>query len=337
MTTTNNNPYNAAIKRCQEQLANNQNLLKDPSFADPKMQELVQEDIFKLEAELKSLESASTTLLEEQAHQDNQNDTGHNVDQSNAIVEIRAGTGGDEAKIWASEIMRMYQKFCFNHQLKIELIDDLVFKVKGKTELPVFQLIKEKDAEKLLETKEEQELSAFALLRYEAGVHRVQRVPVTEAQGRLHTSTASVAVLPEIHAKVIEIRDEDLEWQFMRASGAGGQSVNKTSSAVRLTHNPSGIVVVARSERKQVQNRQIALEILRAKLWEIEEEKKLVAIDAARESIGRNKRAEKIKTYNYPQNRVTDHRIKQSWYNLNEILEGELDELIAGFRAYLNK
>jgi len=336
MTST-NNPYSAAIERCQEQIANNHKLLEDPSFADPNLQELVREEIAKLEKELKSLESASTTLIEDQAHQDSQDSAVHNVEQSNAIVEIRAGAGGDEAKIWANELMRMYQRFCANYQLKIELIDELVFKVKGKTELPVFQLIEEKAGDKLLETEEKQTLSAFALLRYEAGVHRVQRVPVTESQGRLHTSTASVVVLPEIHAKVINIKDEDLNWQFMRASGAGGQSVNKTSSAVRLTHNPSGIVVVARSERKQVQNRQIALEILRAKLWEIEEEKKLAAIDTARESIGRSMRAEKIKTYNFPQNRVTDHRIKQSWHNLSEILEGDLVELIAGFRAYLNK
>ena len=335
--TQNNNPYAAAIKRCQEELSANRKLLKDPNFAKAKMQELVQEEIKQLETELKSLEAAAEELLEEQNAHEKQNTSGQNTQHSNAIIEIRAGTGGDEAKIWAAELMRMYQKFCLNHQLKIELIDDLVFKVKGKTELAVFQLIKEKNEEKLLETEEKQELNAFALLRYEAGVHRVQRVPVTETQGRLHTSTASVAVLPEIHAKVIEIRDEDLELQFMRASGAGGQSVNKTSSAVRLTHIPSGIVVVARSERKQVQNRQIALELLRAKLWEIEEEKKQAALGVARESIGRNMRAEKIKTYNFPQNRVTDHRIKQSWHNLSEVLEGNLDELIAGFRAYLTE
>ena len=158
---------------------------------------------------------------------------------------------------------------------------------------------------------------------------------MTESQGRIHTSTASVAVLPEIHPKAIELKDEDLDWQFMRSSGAGGQSVNKTSSAVRLTHQPSGIVVVARSERKQLQNRQIALELLRAKLWEIEEEKRQQLLGNARENIGRNMRAEKIKTYNFPQNRVTDHRIKQSWFNLSEILDGELVTPLAQFRAFL--
>jgi peptide chain release factor 1 len=329
------NPYSAAIERCKEQLKNNQNLLTDPNFADPKMQKLVQEEISQLETELKTLESAATALQEDQEPQ--ANDSTQEIQKSNAIIEIRAGAGGDEAKIWASELMRMYQKFCFNHNLKIELVDDLVFKVKGNAQLPVFQLVKEDKTEELLATEKTEQLSAFNLLRFEAGVHRVQRVPSTESQGRLHTSTASVAVLPEIHAKAIEIRDEDLELQFMRASGAGGQSVNKTSSAVRLTHIPSGIVVVARSERKQVQNRQIALELLRAKLWEIEEEKKEAALGSARESIGRSMRAEKIKTYNFPQNRVTDHRIKQSWHNLTEILDGKLETVIAGFRAYLKQ
>lgn len=334
--TKNNNPYNAAIEQCQQQLNNSQNLLNDPSFSDPAMQELVQEEIAQIKKELRSLEAAAMALTEEHNNQDSENHA-VTVEQSNAIIEIRAGAGGNEAKIWASEMMRMYQNFCLNHQLKIELIDDLVFKVKGKTTLPVYELIKEEDEEKLNKTEKEEELGAFTILRYEAGVHRVQRVPVTEAQGRLHTSTASMAVLPEIHAKAIEIRDEDLELQFMRASGAGGQSVNKTSSAVRLTHIPSGIVVVARSERKQVQNRQIAMELLRAKLWEIEEEKKQAALGSARESIGRSMRAEKIKTYNYPQNRLTDHRIKQSWHNLSEILDGNLDEVIAQFRAHLLK
>lgn len=334
--TENNNPYQAAIAEYQEKLQKNQSLLADPSFADSAMQALVLEEIEQIKKELTSLEQAAAALAEDRSNQEGA-DLTTNVAQSNAIVEIRAGAGGEEAKIWAHELMRMYQRFCLDHHLQIELIDDLVFKVKGKTELPVFQIIDNEGVEELLKTDQVEELGAFAVLRYEAGVHRVQRVPVTEAQGRLHTSTASVAVLPEIHARTIEIRDEDLELQFMRASGAGGQSVNKTSSAVRLTHIPSGIVVVARSERKQTQNRQIALEILRAKLWEIEEEKRQAAVGAARKNIGRNMRAEKIKTYNFPQNRLSDHRIKQSWHNLSEILEGKLDEVIAQFRAYLTR
>jgi peptide chain release factor 1 len=182
---------------------------------------------------------------------------------------------------------------------------------------------------KVIETEATERLSPFELFRYESGVHRVQRIPTTESQGRIHTSTASVAVLPEVHAQAIEIRDEDLEWSFMRAGGAGGQSVNKTSSAVRLVHKPSGIVTNARQERKQFQNRQIALELLRAELWQIEEDKKAAELGEARSNIGRNMRAEKIKTYNYPQNRVTDHRIHQSWHDLENILDGGLDKVIS--------
>jgi len=191
------------------------------------------------------------------------------------------------------------------------------------------------DNVKIIETGETELLSAYKLFRYDSGVHRVQRVPSTEAAGRIHTSTASVAVLPEVTAAAVEIKEEDLEWSFMRAGGAGGQSVNKTSSAVRLVHKPSGLVVNARTERKQAQNRQIALELLRAQLWQIEEDKKMAEIDEARSNIGRNMRAEKIKTYNYPQSRVTDHRIHQSWYNLEGILEGDLDELIASTKSLI--
>ena len=160
-------------------------------------------------------------------------------------------------------------------------------------------------------------------------------MPATEAQGRIHTSTASVAVLPEIAQNAVEIRDEDLEWQFMRSGGAGGQSVNKTSSAVRLTHRPSGIVVTSSRERKQAQNRQIALELLRAQLWEIEEEKKMAQQGQARSAIGRAMRAEKIRTYNYPQNRVTDHRIAVSWHNLDTIIDGDLEKVLLEVRQKL--
>lgn len=328
------NPYQAQIEQTQTELAENEALLNDPSFADPAMQTLATEEIARLKQELASLEAAASDFSEAG---EVTTDPAELTKTANAIIEVRGGAGGDEAKIWAGELMRMYIRFCDNHGLKIELIDDLVFKVKGKTELPVYQLESNDQEETVIATTMTESIAAFDLLRYESGVHRVQRVPVTEAQGRIHTSTASVAVLPEIHAKAIEIREEDLDLQFMRASGAGGQSVNKTSSAVRLTHKPSGIVVVARSERKQLQNRQIALELLRAKLWEIEEDKRQAALGAARENIGRNMRAEKIKTYNFPQNRVTDHRIKRSWFNLEGILSGDLEQSIGEFRAYLKK
>lgn len=232
-------------------------------------------------------------------------------------MEVRSGAGGDEAKIWGNDLIRMYIRFIEMHRLKVVYIDDMVIKVSGKTtDFPELH----KDGKNYI--------TAYELFRYESGVHRVQRVPATEAQGRIHTSTASIAVLPEIHSKEIEIRDEDLDWQFMRSSGAGGQSVNKTSSAARLIHKPTGIAVVSRQEKKQEQNRKIALDLLRAQLWEIEEEKKQKELGLARSAIGRAQRAEKIRTYNFPQNRITDHRTKQSWYDLPNIMEGYMDKLM---------
>lgn len=318
------NPYQAQIDQLQAQIEENKALLNDPEMKD-----LAEEEIKRLETEKKALDTAAANF------QSSQEKSAENpAENANAIIEIRAGAGGDEAKIWATDLLRMYQRYAENKKLKIELIDDLVFKIKGKVGLPVMTL---DENEKVIETEETEMLSPFELFKYESGVHRVQRIPTTESQGRIHTSTASVAVLPEIHSQAIEIKEEDLEWSFMRAGGAGGQSVNKTSSAVRLVHKPTGIVTNARQERKQFQNRQIALELLRAELWQIEEEKKAAEMGEARSNIGRNMRAEKIKTYNYPQNRVTDHRIHQSWHDLENILDGGLDKVIALSRNLIEK
>jgi peptide chain release factor 1 len=273
---------------------------------DPELADLAQFEISKLNEQIAILESAAQSITN--------NDQSHGFDSElkpiNCIIEFRPGTGGDEAKIWASELLRMYSRYSELKNLKLEIIDDLVIKIKGKAKL------------------NSELITAYELLQYESGVHRVQRVPATESQGRIHTSTASVAVLPEVHQNAVEIKKEDLEWQFMRAGGAGGQNVNKVNSAVRLTHVPTGISVQARQEKKQEQNRQIALELLRSQLWEIEEEKKLAQLGDARSVIGQNKRAEKIRTFNFPQNRVTDHRINESWYNLESIVEGDLDKII---------
>jgi peptide chain release factor 1 len=163
-------------------------------------------------------------------------------------------------------------------------------------------------------------------------VHRVQRVPATEAQGRIHTSTASIAVIPEVKKTAVEIKDTDLEWSFMRAGGAGGQNVNKVNSAVRLIHLPTGIAVSSRQERSQAQNREVALDMLRGQLWEIQEEARLKAEGNARSMIGRAQRAEKIRTYNFPQNRVTDHRINKSWYSLETMIEGDLKNMFLEVR-----
>lgn len=319
------NPYQAAIDNLNKAIDDNQILLQDEEMKD-----LAQEEIERLLEEKKALEIAAEEFINSQNKDENDGDQ---VAQSaSAIIEIRGGAGGDEAKIWANDLLRMYTRYAENKGLKIELIDELVFKVKGKVELPIVEI--DEDG-KINKTGNIEIVPAYKLFRYESGVHRVQRVPVTEAAGRIHTSTASVAVLPEVTANAIEIKEEDLEWSFMRAGGAGGQSVNKTNSAVRLVHKPSGLVINSRTERKQAQNRQIALELLRAQLWQIEEDKKQAALGDARSNIGRNMRAEKIKTYNYPQSRVTDHRIHQSWHNLESILEGDLDELIASTKSLI--
>lgn len=319
------NPYQIQIDQLDQAIAENRELL-----ADEEMKILAEEEIARLLEEKKALELAAADFAAGQNKDGDDSD--ELTENANAIIEIRGGAGGDEAKIWANDLMRMYTRYAERKNLKVEIIDDLVFKVKGRVELPIVEIDEE---DKVNETGETELVSAYKLFRYESGVHRVQRIPVTEAAGRIHTSTASVAVLPEVKANAIEIRDEDLEWSFMRAGGAGGQSVNKTNSAVRLVHKPSGIVVNARQERKQAQNRQIALELLRAQLWQIEEEKKQEKIGAARSNIGRNMRAEKIKTYNYPQSRVTDHRIHHSWHNLEAILEGDLDQLIASTKSLI--
>lgn len=218
------------------------------------------------------------------------------------ILESRPGVGGDEAQIWANDLLRMYSRYSLSKGWKVTPIDEGVIKISG--------------------------LEAFDFLKNEAGVHRVQRIPTTERRGRVHTSTATLAVLPEIKENQIQINPNEIEWQFYRASSHGGQNVQKVSTAVRLYHKPTGIVVSAQSERFQEQNRVNALSILRAKLWEKEELKKETTISGYRSAIGRGLRCEKIRTYNFPQNRLTDHRINKSWHNLERIMEGNLEKVL---------
>jgi peptide chain release factor 1 len=320
----NNNPYQAQIDQISTKIQESQKILSDPDLGD-----LAQQEIEKLQQQLETLKKAAADYqesLEEQEEAQKKPTV-----KSNAILELRAGAGGDEAKIWANDLLRMYTRYCENKNLKIEFVDDLVIKISHNTKLKLTFTDPQTNQEQTLEKT----FYAYELLKHEAGVHRVQRVPTTETQGRIHTSTASVAILPEIKSHEIKIRDEDLHWEFMRSSGAGGQSVNKTSSAVRLIHEPSGIVVRVSQERKQLQNRAIALELLRSQLWTIEEEKRVNKIENARLAIGKSMRAEKIRTYNFPQNRVTDHRINESWHQLDSILEGELDPIIATIKQKL--
>ena len=221
------------------------------------------------------------------------------------IMEIRGAAGGDEAKIWAEDLLRMYLRFAEKQGWKTQIISKGIIRISG--------------------------LNVYSSLKNETGVHRVQRIPTTEKRGRIHTSTATVVCLPEIPENELKINPQDLNWQFYRASSHGGQNVQKVSTAVRLTHRSSGIVVTCEQERFQEQNRQLALELLRAKLWEQKELKKEGTIAGYRSAIGRGMRAEKIRTYNFPQNRVTDHRLGQSWHNLEAIVDGDLSKILTSF------
>jgi peptide chain release factor 1 len=236
-------------------------------------------------------------------------------DDRNVIVEIRAGAGGEEAALFAAELFRMYTRYAELHNWKSELLSanetgiggykEVIFMVRGK--------------------------GAYSRLKYESGVHRVQRVPITESSGRIHTSTASVAVLPEVDDVEIDIPEKDIEMEVYRSAGAGGQNVQKNSTAVRLRHLPTGLVVQCQDERSQLQNRLRAMSILRARLYDIEQHKRDQEItDERRSQIGSADRSEKIRTYNFPQSRLTDHRIDQSYFGfkMQAILNGELDEII---------
>jgi peptide chain release factor 1 len=234
-------------------------------------------------------------------------------DDKSVIIEIRAGAGGDEAALFAADLFRMYTRFAERERWKTELISSNETGIGGYKEV-IFRV---------------DGVGAFSSLKYESGVHRVQRVPETEASGRIHTSTATVAVLPEAGEVDVEIRPEDLKIDTYRASGAGGQHVNMTDSAVRITHLPTGIVVTCQDERSQIKNRAKAMQFLRTKLYDAELQRQNAAMAAERKGqVGTGDRSERIRTYNYPQNRLTDHRINLTLYKLDQILDGDIYELI---------
>lgn len=290
------------IKHIEEQIIETRVLLQE-NAKDDSLTLLIKEELVKLEEEKKAILQALAPARNEEVEKPDE------FKKRNVILEVRAGVGGDEAKIWAGDLLRMYKKFAEIKKWKVEDIDENIIKIIGN--------------------------EAYKLLKYEGGVHRVQRVPETESSGRIHTSTASVAVMPELTDIDFKIDESEIEFEAFRAGGKGGQNVNKVSTAVRLKHLPTGIVVTCQTERYQNQNRRYAMEMLRAKLWEIAEEKRNQEVAQTRKiQIGRGMRNEKIRTYNYLQDRVTDHRIQTSFHNLPKILNGYLDEIVNKLFSY---
>ena len=293
------------IERLGAELVQAREVLADK---DPEMSQLARTDVERLRPEIDRLETQLAELLT----------PADPFDDRDAIVEIRAGTGGDEAALFAAELFRMYTRFCERRGWKVEILDfspgtlggvkEAIFAVRGP--------------------------KAYGTLRYESGVHRVQRVPETEAQGRIHTSAATVAVLPEAEDVDIKIDDKDLRIDVFRSGGPGGQSVNTTDSAVRITHVPTGLEVKCQDQKSQLQNKIKALEILRSRLLDrMVAEQEAARARERRAQVGTGDRSQKIRTYNFPQNRVTDHRIHYSAHDLSEVMNGKLDDLITALKT----
>ena len=273
------------------------------SESDEELRALAETELQELDPLIEKLEGDLRSMLLPKDPRDNKN----------VIMEIRAGTGGDEAALFAADLFRMYVRYAERQNWEYEILSQNEIGIGGYKEI-IFQ-IKGK--------------GAYSKLKFESGVHRVQRVPATEAQGRIHTSTVTVAVLAEVEDVDVDIPDSDIRIDIYRSAGAGGQNVQKNSTAIRITHLPTGMVVACQDERSQLQNRLRAMSILRARLYEIEEEKRQAELEEARRSqVGTGERSEKIRTYNYPQSRVTDHRINVSNFNLPAVMEGDLDKFI---------
>ena len=289
------------LKKCLNDLTEAEEMLKTEK--DKEMIGLLEQEIEENKTKKEKLEEEIKILLLPKDENDDKN----------VIVEIRAGAGGDEAALFASELMRMYMMYAEHHRWNVEILDQNEIELGGIKEA-TFQITGN---------------GAYSKLKFESGVHRVQRVPETESQGRVHTSTATVAVLPELEEVEFEILDKDLRIDTYRSSGAGGQHINKTDSAIRMTHLPTGIVVTCQDERSQIKNREKAMMILRSKLYDYYQgQKNKEYADTRKSQVGTGDRSERIRTYNFPQGRITDHRINYTAYNLLDFMNGELDALI---------
>jgi len=291
------------LKEVKQRIAEAQTLLNKEK--DSELLVLANEEIKVLETKFPKLEKELTTYLKQMNGEEEINEV---------IIEIRAGAGGDEAGLFAANLFNMYSKYAQNQGWQTKTLNsnktdiggykEIIFSVKGK--------------------------NSFSKLRNEAGVHRVQRIPETEKSGRIHTSTASVAILPKTKKSEIEIKPDDLQVDTFKSSGPGGQNVNKRETAIRITHLPTGIVVASQNERNQAQNKENALSIIKARVAEVQEQRQAEKIGSKRkDQVGQAMRAEKIRTYNFPQDRLTDHRIKKTWHNLDQVMAGELDEVIS--------
>ncbi len=298
------------IKQIEDQIKENKNLLETTS--DSEMKKLIDAELKILETQKQGLKDAIENLEMQKEARKEEEESGAQIIPNEAILEIRAGTGGDEAALFAHDLYRMYVRYAQNKGWKVKKtffsenitggIKTAILSIKGK--------------------------KSYRLLKNESGVHRVQRVPTTESSGRIHTSTATVAVLPKLKKTELDIKDEELEMNFFRSGGAGGQNVNKVSTAVRIKHLPTGIAVECQEERSQLKNRQKAMDMLTSKLYEMMREQKVEKISGLRSSqVGTGERSEKIRTYNFPQDRITDHRINESWHNIESILDGDLDQI----------